>query len=1531
MRMRSRTPALALQARARRTPLRVKIIAWSFIPAAIILTAVALVTYYAYQQVTEDLVVERDRELARLTAVELANSLQDYPNLLSAVAREVLLPLASRDPSPPNPLNSPDALIQDALAQARHRLVLFDGGVFALNHLGRVMAAEPERPETIGQDWSARPYFRRLVATTGTPVFSNILADGPGGEEVIAVAVPIVNDRGEFLGAMVGMFRLGASAISPFYGAILRLRLEQSGAAYVVDDNGRAIYASDPGQIGSDFSTHPVAPEALSGRVGAIRTRAVDGRDILASFGPVPNTNWSLVIEESWEALTQPSLVYGQFLLALLALGVVIPAVVVAIGVRRITGPIAELVEASRQVAGGDFGQTVAPNTGDELEDLADQFNRMSAELKASYIQLERDLAELKRIENELRRSEELYRTLARNFPNGSVLLFDADLRYILADGAGLVEVGLSKDMLEGQTIWELFPADVTEVIEPGYRAALAGEASVLEVPFAGRMYTLHTLPIRNERGDIVAGMAMTQDITARKQTEAQLRASEAKLRALFAAMTDVILVLDAQGRYLNVAPTNPALLYRPPDELIGRTLHDVFPADQAEMFLSHVQEALRTGQTVNMEYSLPIAGREVWFAASVSPMSDDTVLMMARDTTERRQAVAALREREEQYRGIFESTTDGLFINSLDGQLVDFNPAAAHMHGYTMEEFRQLQPSQFIHPDSLSIFAQYLETVKSGQLFRSQAVDIRKDGTPFHVEVLGSGFNYRGQPHTLAVVRDISEQVQAQELLERRVEERTRELTTLLQVSRNVASTLDLEPLLGLILDQLKAVIDYTGASIMVVEGDVVKYGAYRGPAPAQEVLQTQFSIRGSMTEQIVSHRQSVIVPDVRDDTPQARAFVKSQLARLDSTFGYIRAWLGVPLVVKEKTLGVLSLHHSQPNTFSSQHAELALAFASHAAIAIENARLFEAEQRRAEQFRVINEVGRHITSILTVDDLLAQTVRLIQETFRYYFTSVGLIEGDEVVVKYGDPLRLPVGHAPGSGIIGWVAGTGEPSLVPDVRQDSRYVPSPSASRTRSELAVPIKSRGRVIGVLDVESDRVDAFDESDVAVVQLLANQLGVAIENARLYESEQRRAEQFRVLAEVGRRITSILDVDQLLSETVQLMSQAFGYYHVGIAIIEGDMAIYRTGAGTLWEESPVPFQPPRLKVGQEGITGWVAGTGEPLLVPDVSQDPRYVWLKGSQTRSELALPILAKDRTPADGGRGQAPASGARAQAIGVLDVQSDRVNAFDQTDLVVLQSLAYQLAVAIENARLYEQAQQLAALEERQKLARELHDSVSQALYGIALGAKTARALLNRDPAQVAQPLDYVLSLAEAGLVEMRALIFELRPESLEMEGLVAALTKQTASLHARHHIEVQTAFGDEPRLPLAAKEALYRIAQEALNNIVKHARASRVEVRLELADGSVRLEIGDNGEGFDPQGEFPGHLGLRSMRERAEKAGGTLAVESTPGQGTRILIRIPVDPSPLSSVRDPSTSLPTPSGRGLRRAGSAGQAKQQRR
>jgi PAS domain S-box-containing protein len=252
---------------------------------------------------------------------------------------------------------------------------------------------------------------------------------------------------------------------------------------------------------------------------------------------------------------------------------------------------------------------------------------------------------------------------------------------------------------------------------------------------------------------------------------------------------------------------------------------------------------------------------------------------------------------------------------------------------------------------------------------------------------------------------------------------------------------------------------------------------------------------------------------------------------------------------------------------------------------------------------------------------------------------------------------------------------------------------------------------------------------------------------------------------------------------------------------------------------------------------------------------------------------------------------------RGRALGTLNLNYPAGEEPAEDERVFLGAVADQTAVVVENARLFAEAHGKAALEERQRLARELHDSVSQALYGIALGSRTARTLLDRKahPDRVAEWLEYVLSLAEAGLTEMRALIFELRPESLETEGLIAALNQQAAALEARHEIPIHATLGEEPDLPLETKEALYRIAQEALHNTVKHAHASRADLKLQGDAEGIALEVSDDGAGFDPSEDFSGHLGLKSMRERVARLGGTLRIESAPGEGTHIRARIPPD------------------------------------
>ncbi len=236
------------------------------------------------------------------------------------------------------------------------------------------------------------------------------------------------------------------------------------------------------------------------------------------------------------------------------------------------------------------------------------------------------------------------------------------------------------------------------------------------------------------------------------------------------------------------------------------------------------------------------------------------------------------------------------------------------------------------------------------------------------------------------------------------------------------------------------------------------------------------------------------------------------------------------------------------------------------------------------------------------------------------------------------------------------------------------------------------------------------------------------------------------------------------------------------------------------------------------------------------------------------------------------------------------------------DTEFLQAIADQSAFAVQNARLFADMQSRVALEERQRLARELHDSVSQSLYGIALGARSARSQLPTHLERVGERLDYVLKLAESGITEMRALIFELRPETLATEGLVSALNKQTAALQARCPLEIETSLPDEPEFSMVAKEALYRIAQEALHNIFKHAQAKRVSLTLKVEAQQAVLEITDDGVGFAPDAGFPGHLGLSSMRERAELLGGSLELDSAPGRGTTLRATLPLGkPYPVDS------------------------------
>ncbi len=700
----------------------------------------------------------------------------------------------------------------------------------------------------------------------------------------------------------------------------------------------------------------------------------------------------------------------------------------------------------------------------------------------------------------------------------------------------------------------------------------------------------------------------------------------------------------------------------------------------------------------------------------------------------------------------------------------------------------------------------------------------------------------------------------QIREELERRVQERTAELAAInALLQQEVVERRQTEEALHRERDFISAVLDTAGALVVVLdqEGGIVRFNR----ACEQTTGYSFDEVRGKrMWDLFVAPGEAELVREAfaQLQAGQASSSHESHWLARDNRRRLIR-WANTSLVD----------HQGSLEYFISIGIDI------------------EEERRRQQEASVLAEMAKLISGTLDLEQVLNLTVTYATSIFQVDCCLLGLYRedwsGQRLIVGEGCPpemlatIRDPQFSFGARTLKGVLEAQG-PLAVEDLATHPDVDPRDSELLgLQSALVVPVEARGRRLGhmLLGTRCGLGRSFTTGEKELALAMANQAAMAIDNAQYYAAEQRRAEQFRVIGEVGRRITSILAVDELLQEIASLVKGALGYYLVGIALLEGEELVFRAGAGAVWNDPH--FQPPRLKVGQQGITAWVAQSGEPLLVPDVTQDARYYALpQASGIRSELAVPLKTKEGV------------------LGVLHVQSDLANSFDESDLEVLQALARQAAVAIENAQLYERAQRAATLEERQRLARELHDSVTQSLYSLTLLAETGRrSASSGDLERVESYLTRLGEISRQALKEMRLLVYELRPPLLAREGLVGILQQRLDAVEGRAGVEARLLVEGSPTLTPLLEEGLYRIAMEALNNALKHAMATTVTVRICAADYQVSLKVTDNGCGFDPEAVADtGGMGLAIMSERAERLGGTLTIDSRPGVGTEITVSL---------------------------------------
>jgi GAF domain-containing protein len=408
-------------------------------------------------------------------------------------------------------------------------------------------------------------------------------------------------------------------------------------------------------------------------------------------------------------------------------------------------------------------------------------------------------------------------------------------------------------------------------------------------------------------------------------------------------------------------------------------------------------------------------------------------------------------------------------------------------------------------------------------------------------------------------------------------------------------------------------------------------------------------------------------------------------------------KSWMGVPLIIDDRAIGALIVQDlEKEKAFTQDDLDYLKALSSQVAGILYNAQLLDENRVQIARIQAAAEIARDISSALELDELLLKAVNLIRDRFDFYHAAIFLIDtnGANAVIREATGeagLQLKrSGHklAVGSNsVVGFVAGKGEPLVVNDTAQDATHLPNPLLPDTRAEAAVPMKIGDRTLGVLDVQSRTPFSFGPSDMNTLQILADQVAIAVNNTELFAETQEHLSQHRLLHHITTSAASGTTLEESLNSTVKGLQVTLGGDRVAILLADAERINLVTKAWVGYSEETtnltVPFG--------TGITGWVAAHRKPLRVDDVTQDTRYIEVS-SNTRSELALPIIFQN------------------EILGVLNVESEQVGAYTENDEEMLGTLVGSLAAIISNARLVEQ---IRAQAERERQLYEITSKIRQ--------------------------------------------------------------------------------------------------------------------------------------------------------------------------------------------------------------------------
>ncbi|MBI5302773.1 MAG: PAS domain S-box protein [Chloroflexi bacterium] len=841
-----------------------------------------------------------------------------------------------------------------------------------------------------------------------------------------------------------------------------------------------------------------------------------------------------------------------------------------------------------------------------------------------------------------------------------------------------------------------------------------------------------------------------------------------------------------------------------------------------------------------------------------------DVLVAAFHDVTERKRVEDQLRFSMQYARAIIDSSVDMIVTVDKERRIVEFNRAAQETFGYAREQVLG-QHISMLYADSQEGQTVHQTAFAEGRLTR-EIRNKRKNGDVFP-SLLSAAVMRNDLGEMIGVVgvsRDITESKRADEEikhlnadLERRVIERTAQL----------------QETAGLLQTIFDAATD--GVSVTDMNG---KFIAVNNSVVRLHGFEKKQDLLGRpATEAIAAAYRNQVVREFAEifQTGQGKITELELVRRDGSTFD---AELSVALFrnAQGKPAGLVGI--TRDITHRKEAEQALQRFADEQTTLYNTALKLNAHLEPEELLKVITEQA------VTLLNASGGAIFLYDADHNYLRCAMGTGSATKSV---GRTLEV------GEGLAGQVFVLGFPKVADGFTLwDHRAPIAENDARIKSALAVPLTSSTRTLGVLTVNRDaRVDSFDRRDMRLAELLAAQVSIAIENARLYQSEREQREMAQALSEIGAVLSATLNSETVLDGILDQIARVVPHDATNIMLIEDGAARIVRMRGY---EQFGAIKPSQLEfdLDQGSFFKEMLQTGHPAIVADTHTLPNWTGLSEMPwARATASAPIRVRDET------------------LGFLNVDSATLDFFTPTKVERLQALANQAAMALENARLYERervtAERMRALShhlveaqetERARIARELHDEIGQSLTAQIVDLH----FLERnaqDSQIVAARVADLKETTNRVLEDLHRLTVNLRPVALDHLGLVAAL-RQLTQVFQRQHAEVEMQFhvtgAGWENLPDEIEIALYRIVQEALNNVAQHAHANRAEVFLARRGDDIVTIVWDNGAGFDPRIAFrSGRLGLTGMRERAEMLGGKMWIESNPGEGTTVHMEVP--------------------------------------